>query len=98
MRERARNTHKFQCVVEKEGEWDRVKPELDAELELIRCQKEGNFVTVIVRLKGTTAIEEVEQKMKAWFPCFCGEVPMSLEEIFLSEMEASGYDIRKVLH
>lgn len=98
MRERARNTHKFQCVVEKEEEWERVKPELAAELELIRCQKEGNFVTVIVRLKETTAIEEVEQKMKAWFPCFCGEVPMSLEEIFLSEMEASGYDMRKVLH
>ena len=31
-------------------------------------------------------------------PAVLNEVPMSLEEIFIAEMEVKGYDIRKVLH
>ena len=36
------------------------------------------------------ALEELE-------PIFLGEVPLSLEETFIAEMEGAGYDIRKVL-
>ena len=65
--------------------------------KLVRCQKEGAFVTLIIRQRAEEQLEELEQKMQVWFPCFCREVPMSLEELFITEMEASGYDIRKVL-
>ena len=97
MRERAENMHKFQCVVEEEEKWEVIKQELDASSELVRCQKEGAFGTLIIRQRAEEQLEEVEQKIQDWFPCFCKEVPMSLEEVFITEMEASGYDIRKVL-
>ena len=64
---------------------------------LSAVKKKGAFVTLIIRQRGEEQLEELEQKMRVCFPCFCKEVPMSLEELFITEMEASGYDIKKVL-
>ena len=52
-------------------------------------------MTLIVR---NEKAEKLSGKMKEYFPIFCKEMSMTLEEIFIIEMEESGYDIRKVLH
>lgn len=117
LQDRTSCIHKFQCVYEDDEKWEEQKAHLEQELDIVKCQKEGCFVTLIVRSeeRGEQQIQEREsgkeyvqeniadtglltQKMKKYFPVFCKEVPMTLEETFIIEMEESGYDIRKVLH
>lgn len=63
-------------------------------LDIVRINSEGCFITLIVR--GDK--EQIRAELKKEQPCILNEVPMSLEEIFIAEMEVKGYDIRKVLH
>ena len=42
--------------------------------------------------------DRIRAKLKEEHPAVLNEIPMSLEEIFIAEMEVKGYDIRKVLH
>ncbi|MCC2254515.1 ABC transporter ATP-binding protein [Ruminococcus sp. CLA-AA-H200] len=90
MRMKAENIWKFQCVFHDAD--DRVG--LEKELDVVRCHTDVNFVTLIVR--GDR--EEIRTELYKRRPVFVAEVPMSLEEIFIAEMEVKGYDIRKVLH
>ena len=41
--------------------------------------------------------EEVEQKLKEYNLDFFEIIPLSLEEIFISETEVKGYDIKKLV-
>ena len=41
--------------------------------------------------------EGAAERLKEKHPVFLGEMPMTLEEIFIAEIEEAGYDIRKVL-
>lgn len=61
---------------------------------IVRITSEGSFVTLTAR--GDK--EEIRAALESLHPAVLTEVPMSLEEIFISEMEVKGYDIRKVLH
>ena len=103
MREQAKNIHKYQCVFQKDS-WseEKQKAYLEEYLDIVRFRKEGHFVTLIVRenLKKVSVTEHrdhIGQVVEKLYPVFCQEVPMTLEEIFIAEMEESGYDIRKVL-
>ena len=40
---------------------------------------------------------EVQQKLLTLKPLLCENVPMTLEEIFITEMEAVGYDYNNVI-
>ncbi len=40
--------------------------------------------------------KEILERIKRKAPVFVGEIPVSLEEIFMAEMKEAGYDIRKV--
>lgn len=98
LRKRTSRIHKFQCVSDQDEEtWKKQEADLREKLDVVKCQKEGGFVTLIVRDTNVDAGEE-QQLLIEYFPVFCKEVPLTLEETFILEMEESGYDIRKVLH
>ena len=67
---------------------------LARELDIVRISSEGTFLTLTAREEK----EKILAKLNEENPCVLNEIPMSLEEIFIAEMEVKGYDIRKVLH
>ena len=82
------NIHKIQCVL---------KPGMKAEelegLVIVKTEYRGSLATITVRGKR----EEVEAAMRAGEPLFFELIPLSLEEIFISETEVAGYDIKKLI-
>lgn len=77
---------KVQCVMN--SETDEVT--LLSELEVVRHEKQGSMLLMIV--KGDRA--EVMRKVNMHHPIFSEALPMTLEEIFITEMEVAGYDLR----
>lgn len=67
---------------------------LTRELDIVRISSEGTFLTLTARGEK----EKILAKLNEENPCVLNEIPMSLEEIFIAEMEVKGYDICKVLH
>jgi len=82
------NIHKVQCVL-KPG----MKAEDLRELDKIKVEYRGSLATLTVR--GTR--EEIEALMMSYEPLFYEMIPLSLEEIFISETEVAGYDIKKLI-
>lgn len=82
------NIHKVQCVLQPDME----PGDLTA-LDKIGVEQRGRLCTVTVR--GTRS--EVEAVMSSYHPVFFECIPLSLEEIFISETEVAGYDIRKLV-
>ncbi|PNV59335.1 ABC transporter [Clostridium sp. chh4-2] len=80
--------HKVQCVLP-EG----MEPEDLIALHVIKIEKRGRLCTLTVR----GAAFEVENVMEAVNPVFYEMIPLSLEEIFISETEVVGYDIKKLI-
>lgn len=82
------NIHKIQCVL---------KPGMQAEelegLDKIKIEHRGSLATITVR--GTR--EQVEAVMRSCEPLFFELIPLTLEEIFISETEVAGYDIKKLI-
>ncbi len=91
MRRKAAEVFKIQCVFDGEGN-ERAADDLRACLNVVRFRQEGYFTTLIVR----GVKEEILEQVQAKGPVFCREVPMTLQEIFLAEMEGNGYDVGKV--
>lgn len=82
------NIHKVQCVL-KEG---MEESDLTA-LNRIKTEKRGKLYTITVRgSKG-----EIEGLVESYQPIFYEMIPLSLEEIFISETEVAGYDIKKLI-
>ena len=82
------NIHKVQCVL-KEG---MTEDDLVA-LNRIKTESRGKLHTITVR----GSKEEVEGLMESYQPVFYEMIPLSLEEIFISETEVAGYDIKKLI-
>ena len=82
------NIHKVQCVL-KEG----MEPEQIVQLETLKVEKRGRLSTITARGKR----EEIETVMASVHPVFYEIIPLSLEEIFISETEVVGYDIKKLV-
>ena len=82
------NIHKIQCVL-KPG----MEPEEIQEMEIVKQEKRGSLVTLTVR--GNR--QKVEERMTSYEPVFFELIPLSLEEIFISETEVAGYDIKKLI-
>ena len=82
------NIHKVQFVLP-EG---RNAGELKG-LEIMQMESRGKMSTIVVR--GTE--EKVRAVMESYDPVFYELIPLSLEEIFISETEVAGYDIRSLL-
>ncbi|MFV0241324.1 MAG: ABC transporter ATP-binding protein [Lacrimispora sphenoides] len=82
------NIHKLQCVLK-----DGMTAEDLTALQRIKTETRGKLYTITVR--GTR--EEVEGLMESYQPVFYEIIPLSLEEIFISETEVAGYDIKKLI-
>ncbi|MBQ6892961.1 MAG: ABC transporter ATP-binding protein [Clostridia bacterium] len=63
------------------------------DLNTVSVKQRGSMVTAVVR--GTR--EEVAAKVEALAPEFYEIIPLTLEEIFISEMEERGYDYTQVV-
>ena len=83
------NIHKAQCAFRADSNIEQVLKELDVLQKDIR----GSLYTITVR--GNE--EELKQKLQQADPIFMELLPLSLEEIFISETEVAGYDIKKFL-
>ena len=82
------NIHKIQCVLPSGMSADDIK-----DLDIIIKEKRGSLLTLTVR--GTE--EEIDRAIKTLDPIFYEMVPLTLEEIFISETEVKGYDIKKLI-
>ena len=82
------NIHKLQCVL-KQG----TGPEELKGLEIVKTEQRGSLFTLTVR--GNR--EDIEEKMTGYEPVFFELLPLSLEEIFISETEVKGYDIKELI-
>lgn len=80
--------HKVQCVIP-----DPVKEEeLLTELHVLQHDKRGSLLTVVARGTRQEILMSIEDKQ----PIFSEVLPLTLEEIFISETEVAGYDIKKL--
>lgn len=79
------NIHKVQTVLPEGVE---VKG-----LDILKREERGSLITMIVRGDGET----VERAFEIYDPKFFEMIPLTLEEIFLVEMEEAGYEITEVL-
>ncbi len=80
--------HKVQCVIPDEQN----EKELLEELEIMQYEKRLSLLTMVVRGEQ----EEIMRKINARKPLFAEAIPLTLEEIFISETEVAGYDIKKL--
>ena len=59
----------------------------------MKLQRHGKLLTMTVRGES--------EKVVAWLntlnPIYCESIPLTLEEIFISETEVVGYDIKKLI-
>lgn len=82
------NIHTVQAVFSHDITTDEI-----AKMGTVSIKQRGSMVTAVVR--GTR--EEVAAKVEALKPDFYEIIPLTLEEIFISEMEERGYDYTKVV-
>ena len=64
-----------------------------ADIDIIDIQKRGLLYNLVAR--GDK--EELMAKMNALNPVFIEALPLTLEEVFISEMEVAGYDINNIM-
>ena len=81
--------HKLQCVFADEEQEARVL----MGLEVVNREERGRLKTLTVR--GTQ--EEIAARVAAAEPVFFEMLPLTLEEIFISETEVAGYDFKKLI-
>ena len=81
--------HKIQCVItDAESEAELLK-----ELEVLQYEKRGSLLTIVARGGKEAILQKVQEKQ----PLFCEILPLTLEEIFISETEVAGYDIKNLV-
>ena len=80
---------KIQVSFKNDGDFEIVKNSLD----IIQSSTKGRIVEFTARGDRDNIIAVVENQS----PLFCEVLPLTLEEIFISEMEGAGYDINKII-
>lgn len=64
-----------------------------SELDIISMKKQGSLYTIVAR--GTE--EEITEMLTEYIPSFLEFIPLTLEEIFITEMEDRGYDYSNII-
>lgn len=80
--------NKAQCVFD-----EPVAKEDFTPLEVMQLESRGSLYTITVR----AGRDELAARIQELRPIFYEVLPLTLEEIFISETEARGYDIKKLL-
>ena len=84
------NICKLQCVIPDSHR----EQALIRSLRILRMERTGSLLTLTVRGERSQVLELVH----AQEPLFAEVLPLTLEEIFISETEVAGYDIKDFLH
>ena len=82
------NMHKVQCVFPEDS-----KVSLYKLFHILQLNQKGRLITMTVRENE----EDIAGKMEGLKPVYYEVLPLSLEEIFISETEVAGYDIKKLI-
>ena len=80
--------HRIQCVLKDKKQEEELKRELD----ILKMEHQGSLVLITAR--GTRT--EIMTRIRGKNPLFCEVLPLSLEEIFISETEVAGYEIQNI--
>lgn len=80
--------HKIQCVLIDKSKEEELKKELD----VLKTEHQGSLLLLTAR--GTR--REIMEKIQAKNPLFCEVIPLTLEEIFISETEVAGYEVKNL--
>lgn len=80
------NIHKIQCVLPAETDINGLG------LEIVKTEYRGSLSIVIARGDKN----DIWAKIQSAKPVFAEVLPLTLEEIFISETEVAGYDIKKL--
>lgn len=81
--------YKIQCVLPDEA----LEQQLLQELDLLQYEKTGSLLLLTARGTKEGLLECVNRR----HPVFAEVLPLTLEEIFISETEVAGYDIKNLL-
>ena len=81
--------HKVQCVFRNTGD----EEEILARLEVLQHEKRGSVMNIVAR--GTK--QEILMAIQEKNPLLAEILPLTLEEIFISETEVAGYDIKNFI-
>ncbi len=70
-------------------------PEMSAfaPLDIVKAEQRGSLINLVVR----GSKEGIMEKINSMDPVFSEILPLTLEEVFISEMEVAGYDIENIL-
>ena len=82
------NLTKIQCVVSEEHD-----QKIQEHLLVLKMQRRGKLLTMTVRGEA----DKIVDWLNGLSPVYCEAVPLSLEEIFISETEVAGYDIKSLI-
>nr|MCR4705206.1 ABC transporter ATP-binding protein [Lachnospiraceae bacterium] len=83
------NIQKVQCVFKEDVNVE----EALAGMEILKLEKRGSLHTITAR----AGREEIIAKFACFDTLFFEALPLSLEEIFISETEVVGYDIKNLI-
>lgn len=84
--------HKVQAVYRPALDSEALE-ELREKLDIIKLETRGSMVSFVAR----GAEEEIAAVVNGRSTIFFETLPLSLEEVFISEMEAAGYDLDRIL-
>ena len=83
------NIHKVQCAfTNPKGREDFTG------LDIVTIEQRGSLSILVVR----GSADETETRINAMQPLYCELLPLTLEEIFITEMEVLGYDIQQLIY
>ena len=82
------NLTKVQCVLPEEFD-----QKIHDALLVVKMQRHGKLLTMTVRGEA----EKVVSWLEHLNPIYCEAIPLTLEEIFISETEVAGYDIKSLI-
>lgn len=64
-----------------------------AALDIVKTEMHGSLVNLVIR----GSKDEILTSLNAFNPIFVEVLPLTLEEVFISEMEVAGYDLDNIL-
>ncbi len=80
--------HRVQIVFDKE-----IGEGAFAELNVVKIQRQGKLLSLTIKGDG----EYIEKYLRDMKPVYMEMLPLTLEEVFISEMEVVGYDIDNII-
>lgn len=80
--------HRVQVVFENE-----VGEGIFSDLNVVKVQRQGKLFSLTIKGDG----EQIEKAIASLNPTYMEMLPLTLEEVFISEMEVAGYDIDNII-